>query len=152
MLHRRVSIVGYNPLLVKFKKRNRRASRRILNINDLSGKVPVCACCGRFPRNFLGVNFDIVEIGFLGQGYPLYFTFQKLCVMLLAVFYLLSITSRELYQWTVRHAGRKFLGSIINQTDLLCLNVLLTCSVLVLIFAKFMVNLAVEVDEIDTSP
>lgn len=152
MLHRRVSIVGNNPLLVKFKKRNRRSAKKILNISELNGKVPVCGCCGRFPRNFLGLNFDVVEIGFLGQGYSLYFTFQKLCIIMLALFYLLSITSKQVYQWTMKNTGKKFSSVMSSQTDLLCLNVFLVCSLVMLMFAKHMVNLAVEVDEIDTSP
>lgn len=113
MLHRRVSIVGYNPLLIKFKKRNRKSSRRVMNIKDLGGKVPVCSCCGRFPRNFLSLNFDVVEIGFLGQGYSLYFTFQKLCVIMLVLFYLLVITSKPVYQWTLKHADKKLVKSLV---------------------------------------
>jgi hypothetical protein len=85
-----------------------------MNINELNGMVPVCGCCGRFPRNFLSLNFEISEIGFLGQGYALYFTFQKLCILMLTLFYLLAISSKPIYQWARRHTSKRFLSSMIN--------------------------------------
>jgi hypothetical protein len=88
-MHKRVSMVGYNALTYH----RRKGKKTIARIPDSISKLTVCQCCGRFPREPIHINFKIREIGFLGAGHPLFFTFQKLCMTLLVILFLIVTLS-----------------------------------------------------------
>lgn len=140
-------MVGYNPLA--YEKRKGRIRARIPS--SISNQT-VCQCCGRFPREPIRVNFDINEIGFLGSGHALYFAFQKLCIALLGSLLLIVLFYRFAFDSLAKRIGssQHILG--LSKTDVCSLLVTVVCTALIHIFASYMVELDIRVDEMDTSP
>lgn len=56
-----------------------------------------CACCSKRMRKSQPVDFDIEDIGFLGGGYPLYFLFNRMCLIILLTLSLLVSLNPFLY-------------------------------------------------------
>jgi hypothetical protein len=147
LFHRRVSMVGYN-VLTYHRRRGKTRARIPSSINKLN----VCQCCGRFPREPIRANFDIPEIGFLGAGHALFFTFQKLCMTLLTILLFTMSISQPMFNLITQNVAAGFFPSSFCETDLACLLVSVLSTLVIFIFAEYMVNLEIVVDELDTSP
>jgi len=56
-------------------------------LNEASGDggmQPVCECCGyELERKKVGLNVDIMDLGFLGSGFPLFYNYIKYCCLML---------------------------------------------------------------------
>lgn len=137
LFHRRVTMVGYNPLSYKTRRGKTTNQARLPNIDTSQ----VCPCCGRFPREPMRVNFNISEIGFLGNGPALFFTYQKLCMVLLSLFLLLVTTNDSFYRLLRKNTSKDFWPDSFNETDLVCITVTLLLTIAIFVCAEYMVNL-----------
>lgn len=113
-LHQRVSLTTKITLLEQRGRKRRNRSLQVINLRKLNNKLDFCPCCGMFPRDPLLINFSKADLGFLGPGYTLYFTLQQLCILLLFFFFILVSTSKQTYLYVAKHAGKKFLSSIVD--------------------------------------
>ncbi|EGR32359.1 protein kinase domain protein [Ichthyophthirius multifiliis] len=51
----------------------------------------ICQCCGyEIQRQAIGLNVDLIELGFLGSGFPLFYNYLKNCIAMLTVLFLIQ--------------------------------------------------------------
>lgn len=44
----------------------------------------MCECCGyEISRKKIGLNVDVMDLGFLGSGFPLFYNYIKYCCLML---------------------------------------------------------------------
>ncbi|EAR91342.1 transmembrane protein, putative (macronuclear) [Tetrahymena thermophila SB210] len=75
------------------KRATRVAPEKILKRQEkLQGKLnEKCDCCGRdVERESLNMNSDVIQLSYLGSGYPMFFQFQKLSIAFLAILFCIS--------------------------------------------------------------
>ncbi|EAR89313.2 phage head-tail family protein, putative (macronuclear) [Tetrahymena thermophila SB210] len=98
-LFRQVVVEGYDPLLIpgdiSKAEMHRGASKigREAQVNEIGivENLQICQCCGQFvQKEHLSIKHDILQLSFLGSGYPMYFEFLKFCIILQTILFFLN--------------------------------------------------------------
>jgi hypothetical protein len=71
----------------------------------------------------------------LGNGPALFFTYQKLCLVLLSLFLLLVKTNKTIFALMKKHVSKDFLPKSFDETDLICITVTFLLTIVIFIFA-----------------
>ncbi|KAL4496206.1 hypothetical protein ABPG72_012943 [Tetrahymena utriculariae] len=98
-LLRQAVVEGYDPLVIPGDigkaEMHRGASKigREAQVNEIGivENLQICQCCGQFvQKEHLSIKQDILQLSFLGSGYPMYFEFLKFCITLKTVLFFLN--------------------------------------------------------------
>ncbi|KAL4446608.1 hypothetical protein ABPG74_005546 [Tetrahymena malaccensis] len=98
-LLRQAVVEGYDPLLIPGDINKAEMHRGATKIGreaqvseiGITENLQICQCCGQFvQKEHLSIKQDILQLSFLGSGYPMYFEFLKFCITLQTILFFLN--------------------------------------------------------------